>query len=108
MKLFGYSISLNVLILIGILYLIMTVNALSGSCNMEGLITMSNAKQAQQAASSQMSAAQLTLAKASQQMCKAIQAVSDADKAAALPGSTASRVTSGRVAAPVTKIVTRK
>jgi hypothetical protein len=37
MKLFGYSISLNVLILIGILYLIMVVNALSGSCNREGL-----------------------------------------------------------------------
>ena len=36
-KLFGYSISLNVLILIGILYLIMVVNALSASCNMEGL-----------------------------------------------------------------------
>ncbi len=38
MKVFGYSISLNVLILIGILYLIMVVNALSGSCNREGLI----------------------------------------------------------------------
>ena len=37
MKLFGYSISLNVLILIGILYLIMVVNALSSSCNREGL-----------------------------------------------------------------------
>ena len=37
MKLFGYSISLNVLILIGILYLIMAVNALSGACNREGL-----------------------------------------------------------------------
>ena len=37
MKLFGYSISLNVLILIGVLYLIMVVNALSGSCNREGL-----------------------------------------------------------------------
>ena len=37
MKLFGYTISLNVLILIGILYLIMVVNALSGSCNREGL-----------------------------------------------------------------------
>ena len=37
MKLFGYSISLNVLILIGIFYLIMVVNALSGSCNREGL-----------------------------------------------------------------------
>ena len=36
-KLFGYSISLNVLILIGILYLIMIVNALSSSCNMEGM-----------------------------------------------------------------------
>jgi hypothetical protein len=36
-KLFGYSISINVLILIGILYLIMVVNALSASCNMEGL-----------------------------------------------------------------------
>ena len=34
---FGYSISLNVLILIGILYLIMIVNALSSSCNMEGM-----------------------------------------------------------------------
>ena len=31
-----YSISLNVLILIGILYLIMVVNALGGSCNIEG------------------------------------------------------------------------
>ena len=37
MKVFGYSISLNVLILIGILYLIMVVNALSGTCNREGL-----------------------------------------------------------------------
>lgn len=37
MKLFGYSISLNVLILIGILYLIMVVNALSGTCNREGM-----------------------------------------------------------------------
>lgn len=37
MKLFGYSISLNVLILIGILYLIMVVNAISSSCNREGL-----------------------------------------------------------------------
>ena len=37
MQLFGYSISLNVLILIGILYLIMIVNALSSSCNMEGM-----------------------------------------------------------------------
>ena len=37
MKLFGYSISLNVLILIGVLYLIMVVNALSASCNTEGL-----------------------------------------------------------------------
>jgi hypothetical protein len=36
MKVFGYSISLNVLILMGILYLIMVVNALSGSCNREG------------------------------------------------------------------------
>jgi hypothetical protein len=36
-KLFGYSISLNVIILIGILYLIMVVNALSGSCNREGM-----------------------------------------------------------------------
>jgi len=36
-KLFGYSISLNVLILIGILYLIMLVNALSGACNREGM-----------------------------------------------------------------------
>jgi hypothetical protein len=40
MKLFGYSISLNVLILIGILYLIMVVNALSGSCNREGMSTI--------------------------------------------------------------------
>jgi hypothetical protein len=38
MKLFGYSISLNVLILIGILYLIMIVNALSAACNREGLV----------------------------------------------------------------------
>jgi len=37
MKIFGYSISINVLILIGILYLIMVVNALSSSCNREGL-----------------------------------------------------------------------
>jgi hypothetical protein len=42
MKVFGYSISLNVLILIGILYLIMVVNALSGSCNREGLIGIKN------------------------------------------------------------------
>ena len=40
MKLFGYSISLNIVILIGIFYLIMVVNALSSSCNREG---MSNA-----------------------------------------------------------------
>ena len=39
MKLFGYSISLNILILIGILYLIMVVNALSSSCNREGMTT---------------------------------------------------------------------
>ena len=37
MKLFGYSISLNILILIGILYLIMTINAVSSSCNREGM-----------------------------------------------------------------------
>jgi len=37
MKVFGYSISINVLILLGILYLIMVVNALSGSCNREGM-----------------------------------------------------------------------
>ena len=36
MKVLGYSISLNVLILIGILYLIMVVNALSSSCSREG------------------------------------------------------------------------
>ena len=36
-KLFGYSISLTVIILIGILYLIMVVNALSASCNREGM-----------------------------------------------------------------------
>ena len=36
MKVLGYSISLNVLILIGILYLIMVVNALSSSCSIEG------------------------------------------------------------------------
>jgi len=38
MKVFGYSISINVLILLGILYLIMVVNALSASCNREGLL----------------------------------------------------------------------
>jgi hypothetical protein len=43
MKLFGYSISLNVLILIGILYLIMVVNALSGTCNREGMTTSETA-----------------------------------------------------------------
>ena len=43
MKLFGYSISLNVIILIGILYLIMVVNALSSSCNREGLTNTSEA-----------------------------------------------------------------
>ena len=43
MKLFGYSISLNVLILMGLLYLIMVVNALSASCNMEGLMYSSDA-----------------------------------------------------------------
>ena len=32
-KLFGYSISLNVIILIAILYLIMTVNAITCACN---------------------------------------------------------------------------
>ena len=36
LKVFGYSISLNILILIGTLYLIMVVNALSASCNREG------------------------------------------------------------------------
>ena len=41
LKLFGYSISLNVIILIGVLYLIMVVNALSGSCNREGYKTNS-------------------------------------------------------------------
>ena len=40
MKLFGYSISLNVVILICIFYLIMVVNALSGSCIREGMGTM--------------------------------------------------------------------
>ena len=40
MKLFGYSISLNVVILICIFYLILVVNALSGSCIREGLGTM--------------------------------------------------------------------
>lgn len=35
-KLLGYSISLNIIILIGIFYLIIVVNALSGSCNREG------------------------------------------------------------------------
>jgi hypothetical protein len=44
MKLFGYSISLNVLILIGVLYLIMVVNALSGSCNREGMKTQAEWK----------------------------------------------------------------
>ena len=42
MKLFGYSISLNVIILIGILYLIMVVNALSSSCNREGYVLPSD------------------------------------------------------------------
>lgn len=37
MKFLGYSIDLNIIILIGILYLIMVVNAISGSCKMEGL-----------------------------------------------------------------------
>jgi hypothetical protein len=32
-KLFGYSISLNLIILIAILYLIMTVNAITCACN---------------------------------------------------------------------------
>ena len=32
-NLFGYSISLNVIILIAILYLIMTVNAITCACN---------------------------------------------------------------------------
>jgi hypothetical protein len=36
MKLLGYSIDLNIIILIGILYLIMVVNAISGSCKREG------------------------------------------------------------------------
>ena len=35
-KLLGYSISLNIIILIGIFYLIIVVNALSGSCKREG------------------------------------------------------------------------
>jgi hypothetical protein len=37
MKLFGYSISLNVVILLSIFYVILVVNALSGSCIREGL-----------------------------------------------------------------------
>ena len=37
MKFLGYSIDLNIIILIGILYLIMVVNAISGSCKREGL-----------------------------------------------------------------------
>ena len=36
-KLFGYSISLNLIILIAILYLIMTVNAITCACN-EGFV----------------------------------------------------------------------
>ena len=32
-KLFGFSISLNLIILIAILYLIMTVNAITCACN---------------------------------------------------------------------------
>lgn len=40
MKLLGYSIDLNIIILIGILYLIMVVNALSGSCKREGNTNM--------------------------------------------------------------------
>ena len=38
-KIFGYSISLNVLILMGILYLIIVLHAISGSCDMEGMST---------------------------------------------------------------------
>ena len=37
MKLLGHSISINVLILIGIMYLIMVVNAVSSSCKREGM-----------------------------------------------------------------------
>jgi hypothetical protein len=40
MKLLGYSIDLNIIILIGILYLIMVINALSGSCKREGNTNM--------------------------------------------------------------------
>lgn len=40
MKLLGYSIDLNIIILIGILYLIMVVNAISGSCKREGNTNM--------------------------------------------------------------------
>ena len=36
-KLFGYSISLNVLVFMGILYLIIVLHAVSGACNMEGM-----------------------------------------------------------------------
>ena len=49
-KLFGYSISLTVLILIGILYLIMIVNALSSSCNREGFKIINRTKSATDAA----------------------------------------------------------
>ena len=50
MKLFGYPISVNVIILIGILYLIMIINALSASCNREGLSMGQKARDAQHAA----------------------------------------------------------
>jgi hypothetical protein len=36
-KLFGYSISLKVLMLMGILYLIIVLHAISAACNMEGM-----------------------------------------------------------------------
>jgi hypothetical protein len=62
MKVFGYSISLNVLILMGVLYLIMVVNALSGSCNREGFgnkVSKAAQQAAQKAAQKALAAQQL-------------------------------------------------
>lgn len=38
LELFGFKLSLEILILIGIIYLVMIVNTLYGCCNMEGFV----------------------------------------------------------------------
>jgi hypothetical protein len=82
MKLFGYSVSLNVLILIGILYLIMIVNALSSSCNKEGLKTV--IKESKTPAESAQATEKYNTAKKWAREKKAEAAVAQAEEAAAL------------------------